>query len=367
MQGYIIAKVNDWGCKDRTMNEKLNEHSISELLKVKFDGNLHHRESQYLEFKESFNFAGLADYYRDFAAFANNRGGYLIFGVKDHPKRELIGLSNKAKEQFDKLDPEKVSGNLLNLFSGEIDWQHEVFYNGSLWFAAFYVNEARSKPIICKKDDGNDQILKSGEIYYRYGGRTQKIQYSELEMIINQRVEQNNKQWLSLVQKIGKSGPQNAAILDAEKGIIEKNDDQILVIDEQLIRQINFVKEGEFSEKSGAKTLKLIGTVQPMTQIEVIKKEKEDLLAEYPLTATELVSKIKSLKPAIKQHDIYKLIAENNLKHNSEYSSFVFINKKAKDKYEKEGTLPQSITCVYKESLVNFIINALENNSTTQV
>jgi predicted HTH transcriptional regulator len=41
---------------------------------------LHHREGQELEFKEQFSFAGLAEYFKDFAAFANNRGGYLIFG-----------------------------------------------------------------------------------------------------------------------------------------------------------------------------------------------------------------------------------------------------------------------------------------------
>ena len=33
---------------------------------------LKHRDSQTLEFKEAFNFAGLAEYFHDFAAFANN-------------------------------------------------------------------------------------------------------------------------------------------------------------------------------------------------------------------------------------------------------------------------------------------------------
>jgi predicted HTH transcriptional regulator len=50
------------------------------------DKYLYHREGQELEFKEQFNLAGLVDYFRDFAAFANNRGRYLIFGVKDSPR-----------------------------------------------------------------------------------------------------------------------------------------------------------------------------------------------------------------------------------------------------------------------------------------
>ena len=60
-----------------------NAH-IQELLRTKADGRLFHREGQELEFKEQFNLAGLAEYFRDFAAFANNRGGYMVFGVTEN-------------------------------------------------------------------------------------------------------------------------------------------------------------------------------------------------------------------------------------------------------------------------------------------
>ena len=65
----------------------IDENVISELLKIATMGNLFHREGQELEFKEQFNLAGLADYFRDFAAFSNNKGGYLIFGVSDTPRK----------------------------------------------------------------------------------------------------------------------------------------------------------------------------------------------------------------------------------------------------------------------------------------
>ena len=45
---------------------------VKELLSTRQDGIVRHRESQTLEFKENFNYAGLAEYFRDFAAFANN-------------------------------------------------------------------------------------------------------------------------------------------------------------------------------------------------------------------------------------------------------------------------------------------------------
>src|SRR5262245_51164384 len=72
-------------------NPMIVESHIRSLLQVS-GKYLRHREGQELEFKEQFNLAGLADYFRDFAAFANNRGGYLIFGVQDSP-RIPIGLS----------------------------------------------------------------------------------------------------------------------------------------------------------------------------------------------------------------------------------------------------------------------------------
>lgn len=340
------------------MSDKLNKEVIENLLRVKPDGNLYHRESQNLEFKESFNLAGLADYYRDFSAFANNKGGYLIFGVKDRPRRELIGLIPKAIEQFDKLDPEIISGHLLEIYTCNITWEHEIFEIDTKNYGVFYIYEANIKPIICKKDEskGNEQILKNGEIYYRYGGRTQKIQYAELEFIINSRIEQNNNQWMSLVQKIGKSGPQNAAILDTEKGIIEKTDSQILVIDEELTKNIKWIREGEFSEKKGEKTLKLIGSVHPVDQVEVIRKVKENLLKEYPLSAQELVDSIKTKNRKIKQGDIYRIINENNLKHNKEYADFVFRNNTKKEEYEKSSKVPNGTPSIYKVAAVDYII-----------
>lgn len=75
------------------MDRAIHKQNIEDILKTRDDGTLIHRESQTLEFKESFNFSAVAEYYRDFAAFANNKGGYLVCGVKDKPRREKVGLS----------------------------------------------------------------------------------------------------------------------------------------------------------------------------------------------------------------------------------------------------------------------------------
>lgn len=336
----------------------INFDDIAQLLKVREDGTLYHRESQTLEFKESFNFAGLAEYFRDFAAFANNKGGYLIFGIKDKPRRELLGLNANAKDQLEKLDPEKISGFLLEDFSGNIDWSFDIVTIDELDYGVFYIKESSLKPIICKKDEGS--IIKNGEIYYRYGGRTQKIQYPELEAIINHRIERQNNQWMDLVSKIGKSGPQNAAVLDLERGIIEKNNSQVLVIDESLVESINWIKEGCFDEKEGARTLKLVGQVQPIDTVEVVKREKINRLKEYPLSAKELADAIKE-KSNIPQNDIWRIIRENEIKSNPDYSIYNFRNKKQEEEYEQTGKVYNGTPSIYKTAAIDYIIQIYNN------
>lgn len=345
------------------MSEKLNKAVIEQILKVKEDGILYRRESQYLEFKESFNLAGLADYFRDFAAFSNNKGGYLVFGVKDRPRRELIGLSAKLAESFDKLDPEQISGYLLDIFSNNISWEYEIYKINNMKFAAFYVDESSQKPIICKKDEGKDQNLKNGEIYFRYGGRTQKIQFAELESIINKRIEKNNKEWIDLVQKIGKTGPHNAAILDSEKGIIEKGENQILVVDEELLKGFQLIKEGEFSEKTGAKTLKLIGNITPINQIEVVRKIKEDKLKEYPLAASDIIYQIKQNIPEIKQNKIWDIIKENGIKNDKTYADYSFRNQTQKLEFGKTSMLPKGVPSIYNSKAIELIIQIYKNEN----
>lgn len=139
----------------------INEEYIKELLRTNKDGNLHHREGQELEFKEQFNLAGLADYFRDFAAFSNNKGGHLIFGVTDTP-RKLKGLTQNSFEQFEKIDPEKITGYLLDIFSGQISWEQIMVSHKGKSFGVFKIYPAIFKPIIAKKDEGKDQIIKNG-------------------------------------------------------------------------------------------------------------------------------------------------------------------------------------------------------------
>lgn len=336
---------------------------FEELLKERLRRNgkrLYHREGQELEFKEQFNLAALADYFRDFAAFSNNRGGFLIFGVKDSP-REISGLSEKSKEQFEKVDPEKITGYLLEIFSSEIRWAQGSIEIDGMFCGAFYIWPSDTKPVIARKDEGKDQIIKNGEIYYRYGGRTQKIQSAELESIINHRIEQNNQSWLNLMAKIGRAGPQNAAILDTERGLIERDDSQVLVLDDELAGKMKFVKEGEFKEKEGAPTLKLVGDVVPVDKVEVIQRVKENLTRSYPYSAMELADEVIKQVPDASKQNVWACIAQNDLKNNPDYSVYNFRNKKQEDAFKKYGTIPIATPSIYNHKAVEFIVNVLRS------
>jgi Schlafen, AlbA_2 len=336
---------------------------ILELLRTKADGRLFHREGQELEFKEQFNLGGLAEYFRDFAAFANNRGGYLIFGVTDKP-RLPTGLSDASLAQFEKIDPEKISGFLLDLFSPSITWEQAAFEVHGVPFGVFYISEGREKPIIAKKDEGKSQVIKNGEVYYRYGGRTQKIQFAELESIIRGRIERNNTEWIDLMGKIGAAGPSNAAVLDIDKGKIQKEDAQILVVDDDLAKKLRFIKEGQFDEKEGAPTLKLVGDVVPVDQIEVVKRVRENLTKQYPLSAMELAESVHRAYPSANQAEVWGVIRENEVKYNTDYSAFNFRNKKHEDEYSASGKVPSATPSIYNENAVDFIVQVLKAGRT---
>ncbi|MEY8116838.1 helix-turn-helix domain-containing protein [Falsihalocynthiibacter sp. BN13B15] len=320
---------------------------------------LYRRESQILEFKEQFNFAGLADYFRDFAAFANNRGGYLIFGVTDSP-RTASGLSDRALDQFSKLDPEAITGYILENFSTDIYWDSAIVEHEGKYFGAFKVEEAKSKPIIARKDLGTNQTLQNGSIYYRYGGRTQKIQSAELESIINKRIERTNKDWIDHVTEIGSSGPREAFVFRANSKI-EHTRNGAFIVDEELAKKLKFVREGHFTENGGAAALKLVGDIVPVDTLEVERIIEEDLFKKYPLSATELANEVVKTGRGVSKNSVWTAIADNNMKTNSDYSVYNFRNKKQKTDYENSGKLSSVTSSIYSVQALSFLQNLFKN------
>ena len=86
----------------------------------------------------------------------------------------------------------------------------------------------------------------------------------------------------------------------------------------------------------------------------------EPTLKEYPLSAKELADAIKA-KANISSNNVWRIINENNIKSNPDYSIYNFRNKKQEEQYGKDGIVPNGVPSIYKESTIDFIIKIYQN------
>lgn len=216
----------------------------------------------------------MAQYFKAMAAFANNTGGYILFGVGDKPRR-LLGLKDKSLGQFEELKVEEFTKALLDNFSPEIKWEHCTFEFRDMSFGVIYVYPLVRKPCICKKhyDAQNTKYsLKEGDIYYRYGGRSERIRYGELSAIIDESRKNEERQWLNFAKKAVRIGVSNAALLDLNTGNLTGSGGSV-VLDAELLQKVSFVQEGKFVETDGKPTLRLIGDITEISTGKVVVTE----------------------------------------------------------------------------------------------
>jgi hypothetical protein len=210
-----------------------------------------------IEYKESFGWASLSDYFRAMAAFANRDGGYIIFGIKDRP-HELVGLQGEALERFQSIDNAVWTTNLKECFSPEILWDKTTYDFEGCTYGLIYTYESINKPVICKKDAGE---LRKAAIYYRYNSQNSEIDYPELFSIIQNEKNKIHEQWMKTIRQIGENGITHTAILDFKSGKLTGTNNT-LFIDESLLEEISFVQEGSFVETGGNPALVVKGQVQ---------------------------------------------------------------------------------------------------------
>ena len=223
-----------------------------------------------VEYKESFGWKSMSDYFKAMASFANRDGGYIIFGIKDKPHK-LLGLQGQALERFENIDNQVWTTNLKEHFSPEIIWEKIIFEFDNKKYGIIYTYVAKEKPVICKKDTDE---LKKAAIYYRYNSQNSEIEYPELHYIIEQEKQKINERWMKTIRQIGDSGIEKTAILDLKSGKMT-GANTTLYIDETLLNDIEFVQEGSFVENGGNPALKVVGQVQTIVGAQRVVVEQE--------------------------------------------------------------------------------------------
>ncbi len=220
------------------------------------------KESDTLECKQNFNWANKINYGKLFCSFANHIGGYVIFGVRDKP-HELIGLQN---DRFSNKDLSEITQYLNEHFSPSIRWHSYEHEQERKKFGIIYVAELKDKPVMCiEHDTRTSDIIKEGEIYYRYCGQTKVIRAVDLHGIINERIERERKNWRRMLIKMAKLRPEHTEIFDAERGMLEIND-KTIIIDESILSKLRYIKEGQLKKKKGVPVLRLIGNIETVPE-----------------------------------------------------------------------------------------------------
>jgi hypothetical protein len=214
-------------------------------------------ETDTIEGKETFDWGNRHDYCKTLAGMANNKGGYILFGVKDG-SFEVVGI---ASDRMDRFDLKKANEYITRTFNQALVLEKGQFAIAGKTIGVLYAAISRAKPVVCTLDGSK---LFSGDIFYRYPGETRRIQAPELEAILKERDTSAENRLLQMVGKLAESGAHNAAIIDLASGEVTGERGRF-VIDEKLLDQIKFIAEGRFEENDGAPALRVVGDVQPIS------------------------------------------------------------------------------------------------------
>jgi hypothetical protein len=249
-------------------------------------------ESYEFECKESFNLNGLGKLLKTIAGFANNRGGYIFFGVKDKP--DGFAVCGLQGDRFASTDQSKFTQVIRGALEPTPHFRITILELDSLKVGVIHVETHSSKPVIAGKTEGD---LKEGFIYYRYPGETRAICYSDLRTILDERVRQSFEEILPMVQRLIELGPQNAMVANLADGQLEGGKRSIL-IDPKSLEQIKFIREGEFDEVGGAPTLRVIGEAQttPIELVQPTRTVREEVTVEAILS--DFIEKKKVERPS---------------------------------------------------------------------
>lgn len=303
-----------------------HEDFIKKIIQnVDSEGRVKARERNDLEYKESFGLNSWAKYAKTMASFANNKGGYIIFGVKDNP-RIIVGVNNA----FHNFKQEKFTEALNGLFSPMLDWDTGIVEFGGFSIGYIFTSESEVKPIIALKNESSEKI-NSGDVFYRYRGRSEKIKYPEMSRIIEERASQEKERVLKLMETIRKSDTTNLGIVNYNSGHFSTPFGTDITVDKKLVMQVlkkaKYIKKGSFDETTGIPVLKVTGNIDLAEEVPVPDIEPD---VQYPYIQKQLAEKL-----SIGTQQLYALIWYFKMKGIKKYHMEVSTSSSGKQKTHK--------------------------------
>jgi hypothetical protein len=244
-------------------------------------------ETEKHECKQNFGFKHPGKWLRAIAALSNNKGGHLLFGIKDKEvingaiSEDSFRVYGMHSKEFENADPADISRIVRATFDPTPSIEISSYDLEGKQVGIIYVHQHTARPVIAVR---NVNEIKEGDIYFRYPGISTRIKYSDLRSILDERDRHAREQILPMVQKILDRGPEKTMVADLSDGTLGDAHGSIF-LNEDLVRQISFIKEGEFSEKSGKPTLRLVGNVKTYDpNAPVVRREfitTEDLFRDF--------------------------------------------------------------------------------------
>ena len=345
----FIQKAENPAASSEAVSNPLHKKRLIKLfpLNKSNKGKLAITETDCIECKKSFGTKHLIDNcLHAIAAFANNKGGYIAFGVKDKTW-EIEGIDGT---KFKALDRKNFDQMLRAALSCAIDFNMETLDLNGKTIGVLYIAPAKIKPVIATNSKGG---IGMGHIYYRYQAENRMIGAAELQQIIEERIRGLSEAILTKhISTILANGIENSAVLNINTGQVDGKAGSFL-IDEDILPEISFIKEGEFEEKSGAPTLRLVGEVKKAAS--VIKTEKAELIKLYPYSWRELVEAVKAKMPKATNNTINKVIREHKLKLNNVYAVYNFRNNQQAEAYKVSGIISSGTPSIYNQNAIDFV------------
>lgn len=272
---------------------------------------VNNRENIHLEFKESFT-RNVRTYIKSVCAFANNKGGCIVFGVKDKP-RIPNGLNDFNK--FNDYDSKDFATEIQNCLSIYIDFEFSYFEqninDNFKKFGVIKIKELDQKPVICKISD-NSHKLREGAIYFRYSAKSEEIKAQDLIRLIQIEKDKEKELWIKNIQKMAQIGVRNSGLFSYDGEIFAG--ERKVIIDKDIIDKIKFIKEGHFTEREGTPALILKGEIQNLDSLEIINTTSDPNIT-HPFEGiksveNDIISRNKDLKEIsfLQNNKTFKLV-----------------------------------------------------------